>query len=121
MGKRLEGTPRSRVRAALRQLWLRSRERAAALKAADRRCAVCDAKASVAKGREVAVEVHHLDGVDWEELIDLVYERLLVSPRKLRVLCKHCHADEHRVERRSGRSVDSREKDALSGEEEWLR
>lgn len=120
VGKRLEGTPRSRVRAALRQLWLRSRERAAALKAADRRCAECGVKASVAKGREVAVEVHHLDGVDWEELIDLVYDRLLCPPEKLQVLCKSCHAGEHRVERGSGRSVDSRAKDALSGEEDWL-
>jgi hypothetical protein len=36
MGKKLPYTPRSKVRAALRQLWLRSRERAAALKAANR-------------------------------------------------------------------------------------
>ena len=74
----------------------------------------------MAKGREVAVEVHHLDGVDWEELIDLVYERLLVSPGKLQVLCKSCHAGEHRVERESGRSVDSRAKAAPSDEEDWL-
>ena len=32
MGKKLLTTPRSRVKAALRQVWLRSRERAAALK-----------------------------------------------------------------------------------------
>ena len=121
MGKRLKGTPRSRVRAALRQLWLRSRERAAALKAADRRCAECGVKASVAKGREVAVEVHHLDGVDWEELIDLVYERLLVSPGKLQVLCKRCHAAEHRAEEQRDEPVRFvGEDEEMEDEEEWL-
>lgn len=94
MSRRLPTTPRSRVRAALRQLWLRSRERAAALKAAGYRCG-CGAKQSRRKGAEVYVEVHHIDGVNWDGLIDLVFERLLHGPDRLRVLCKECHRKEH--------------------------
>ena len=96
MGKKLATTPRSRVRAALRQLWLRSRERAAALKAAGRVCQGCQRKASVAKGREFKVEVHHLEGIgNWEKVIDLVFEEILCDPSKLRPLCRACHDKEH--------------------------
>ena len=97
MGKRLESTPRSRVRQALRQLWLRSRERAAALKRDGYACQAdgCGKKQSLAKGKEVYVEVHHIDGMDWERLIDLVYESgLLCSSDRLRTLCKECHKKE---------------------------
>jgi len=47
------------------------------------------------------VEVHHRDGVEWIELIDLVYQYLLCHPDKLEVLCKDCHK--------------------LTHEEDWLR
>jgi Predicted restriction endonuclease len=97
MGKKQPNTPRSRVRAALRQLWLRSRERAAALKAESYTCEMCNKKQSKAKGKRVDIEVHHLDGgVDWEYLIDEVYRVLLVNPDRLQVLCKQCHADLHK-------------------------
>ena len=96
MGKKLPSTPRSRVRAALRQLWLRSRERAAALKRSKNTCECCGVKQSVAKGREVKLEVHHNDGiVDWEPMIDYVYRHLLCDPKHLTVFCKKCHAEEH--------------------------
>ena len=95
MGKRKEGTPRSRVRSALRQLWLRSRERAAAIKREGGCCEVCGKKQSVAKGKEVKLEIHHRHGVDWEELIDRVYQSLLCHPDDLEVLCKDCHDKEH--------------------------
>lgn len=98
MGKRMTGTPRSKVRAALRQLWLRSRERSAALKREGNRCEECGAKQSVAKGKEVSLEVHHLDGIVWEDLIDKVYEMLLCDPSRLRVYCKKCHDKEHEFE-----------------------
>lgn len=94
MGKRLPGTPRSRVRAALRQLWLRSRERAATLKRDDYTCQLCGRKQSKAKGREQSVEVHHIDGILWEKLIDLVYEMLLCHPDKLATVCPECHKEE---------------------------
>ena len=52
MGKKLPTTPRSRVRSALRKLWLSSRERSAALKREEYCCEVCSVKQSTAKGRE---------------------------------------------------------------------
>lgn len=94
MSRKLPHTPRSRVRSALRQLWLRSRERAAALKRDGYTCQRCNVKQSKAKGREVDVTVHHKDGVAWEALIDLVYERLLVDPERLETLCRGCHEGE---------------------------
>lgn len=95
MGKRLPSTPRSRVRAALRQLWLRSRERAAAIKREQNTCEVCGKKGSMAKGREVKIEVHHLDGVEWEQMIDYIFRHLLVSPDRLMVMDKDCHKEVH--------------------------
>jgi predicted HNH restriction endonuclease len=96
MGKRLPTTPRSKVRAALRRLSLQSRERSASMKAAGYRCQKCGAKQSRAKGKEVYIEAHHREGVaNWERLIDLVYDMLLVSPDKWEILCKNCHASLH--------------------------
>lgn len=96
MAKKLPTTPRSRIRQAVRgQVWLRSRERAAALKRENYCCERCGAKQSKAKGREVKVEVHHKNGVDWDGLIDLIQERLLPDPSELEVLCKSCHDKEH--------------------------
>ena len=95
MGKKLASTPRSRVRAALRALWLRSRERAAALKRTGNTCECCGVKQSAAKGREVKLEVHHLNGVEWEQMIDYVYRHLLCDPKHLMPLCKDCHQKEH--------------------------
>lgn len=95
MGKKLLTTPRSRVRSALRQVWLRSRERAAALKRESNCCENCGRKQSSAKGREVRLNVHHLNGVEWEQIIDYVYRHLLCDPKHLQVLCLGCHDKEH--------------------------
>jgi len=96
MGKKSPSTPRSKVRAALRQLWLHSRERNAAIKREGGCCEVCGGKQSKAKGREFKVEVHHLNGVpNWEHLIDEVYRHLLCDPKGLSVMCPDCHNDEH--------------------------
>lgn len=92
MGKRLLGTPRSKVRNALRMLFLRSRERAAALKRDNYSCCRCDVKQSKAKGREIGVEVHHLQGVgNWDLIIDAIYSQLLCDPAHMQTLCKDCH------------------------------
>lgn len=85
-------TPRSQVRSALRRLWLRSRERQAALKRDKYACVECDAKQSRAKGREVYVEVDHLDGITWEKMIDYIFRHLLVSPERLETVCKRHHS-----------------------------
>jgi hypothetical protein len=96
MGKRLSHTPSSQIRTALRKLWLRSRERQAALKRDKYSCRGCGAKQSKAKGREVAVEVHHIDGItNWAEIEATIRMFLLVDPEYLRTLCKSCHEKEH--------------------------
>ena len=95
--KKKPTTPRSKVKQALRQLSLRSRERAAALKRDNYSCVRCGAKMSKAKGREVKVEVHHKEGVRWEALIDHVYEMLLCPPEKLETLCEDCHKNENSI------------------------
>ena len=98
MGKKLAGTPRSWVRSALRAVFLRSRERAAALKREKNCCEACGVKASVAKGREVKVEVHHRQGIlNWNEIIDLVYKQLLCDPSGSEVLCKACNEKPHNI------------------------
>jgi len=86
-------TPTSQIRSALRRVFLRSRERAAALKREGYTCERCHAKQSRAKGREVYVEAHHDCGIDWDGLIELVRERMLSGP--LTILCKECHDAEH--------------------------
>jgi len=93
--RRKPTTPRSQVRSALRRLWLRSRERQAALKRDQYTCRKCSSKQSRAQGREVYVEVHHLDGIsNWEEVIDKIFEQILVSPDRLETLCIPCHKKE---------------------------
>jgi 5-methylcytosine-specific restriction endonuclease McrA len=96
MGKRLPYTPNSRIRSVLRQLFLRSRERASALKRDKYTCQGCGKKQSRAKGKEAYVEVHHIDGIDWEGLIELIRVRLLQTPEKLRTLCEECHKKEEK-------------------------
>ena len=95
MGKKLPNTPRSKIKSALRQLWLRSRERVAALKREKYTCERCGTKQSRAKGQEVYVEVHHREGIDWEGVVDIIAERILQTPDKLEVCCKACHDKEH--------------------------
>lgn len=93
MSKKLLYTPNSRIRQALRQLWLRSRERAAALKASKYKCVKCGRKQSKAKGKELRLEVHHKHGIlNWDELFAAVREYLLVDPSRLEPLCEECHA-----------------------------
>jgi 5-methylcytosine-specific restriction endonuclease McrA len=95
MGKRSEGTPRSKVRQALRQLFLRSRERASAIKRDKYTCQACGVKQSKAKGKEVAVECHHVRPIDWNALLDYVYASgLLCHPDGMQTLCKECHKKE---------------------------
>ena len=91
MGKKLERTPRSRIKAAIRQLWLRSRERAAAIKRDHYSCQNCGVKQSVSKDHPQKVECHHLNGIAWENVIDYIYRHVLVDPKELETLCPECH------------------------------
>ena len=103
MGKRLPNTPRSKIRAALRMLWLRSRERAATLKREKYHCQCCGKKQSKTKGKEVALEVHHINGIEWEKMINYVYEHLLCNPEYLEVLCVDCHKKHTEEGRKDGK------------------
>lgn len=88
-------TSKTKIVQALRMLFLRSKEHNEALKHYGYSCR-CGAKKSVAKGREVKVEVHHIEGVcNWNKIIELIRAELLVPPEKLEVLCKPCHQKEH--------------------------
>jgi len=91
MSRKKPYTPASRIRQALRLLWLRSRERSEALKNTGHCCSVCGVKASQAKGREVKLEVHHVDGCDWDGVIDIIRQRILQTPDRLAPVCKACH------------------------------
>lgn len=85
-------TPRSQVRSALRRLWLRSRERQAALKRDGYACQECKRKQSKAKGREFKVEVHHVEGIcNWNLMLEYITKHLLCDPRFLETLCNECH------------------------------
>ena len=84
MSRKKPNTPRSRVRSALRQLWLHSRERAVALKRGGYTCQICGLRQSRAKGREFSVEVHHKAGIgNWEKVIDAIFEEIICNPDKL--------------------------------------
>ena len=97
--RKLPYTPNSVIRSAMRQMWLRCRERAAAVKEQHNTCQVCGKKGSVAKGREVKIEVHHISGVDWEGLFDDIRKRLLQTPKDYRCLCTECHGKIHTEEK----------------------
>lgn len=92
MGQKKPITPNSRIRRALRLLWMRSRERAQALKNTGYTCAYCGAKQSAAKGKELKLDVHHLDGIQWNGLCDIIRERMLPDPSRLAPACKACHS-----------------------------
>lgn len=95
MGRKLAKTPRSRVRAAIRQLWLRSRERALALRRDGYTCQHCGRKQSRAKGKRFDVAVHHLNGIEWEKILDYIYRHVLVDPQHLETVCNECHQKIH--------------------------
>jgi 5-methylcytosine-specific restriction endonuclease McrA len=99
MAKKQPTTPRSRVRASIRQLWLRSRERAAALKRDGYTCQHCGKKQSRAKGKRVNVAVHHLNGIQWEKILDYIYRHVLVDIKHLETVCEECHKKIHDEEK----------------------
>lgn len=80
----------------LRQIFLRSRERAAALKKTQYCCSKCGIKQSQKKDAVVKMEVDHVDGIDvWDKLITMIEKELLCigSPNKLQPLCRECHQE----------------------------
>ena len=86
-------TTNSNITSAIRRLWLRSRERAQRLKKDNYTCQTCNSKQSRKKGSEVYVQVHHIDGIKWKEIIEYIRKNVLVDEDKLETLCKECHKD----------------------------
>ena len=95
MGRKSLFSTNTFIKAALHRLWLRSRERALRLKMDGYCCQRCGVKQSKRKGFEVSVNVHHLDGIRWKEMIAYIRQELLVTPDKLTTLCVTCHKNEH--------------------------
>ena len=97
MGRKLPYTPNNKIKSALRQLWLRSRERAAAIKRDNYSCCRCGVKQSRKKGFEQKVEVHHKNsGIEnWEEIYKVIRKHLLVNEAELETLCPECHKKDH--------------------------
>ena len=95
MRKQMDRTPNSRIVNAIRQLWLRSRERGMAVKLAGNTCHRCGRKGSVAKGKEVYIQAHHINGIDWKGIGELIRERVLQTPQAYEIMCKECHQKEH--------------------------
>jgi len=96
MGKRLPHTPQSQIVAALRRLWLRSRERSATAKRDNYTCQKCGRKQSVAKDKKVKIHVHHKNGIHWKNMVKYIRRQLLVDPKYLETLCEDCHKEEHK-------------------------
>lgn len=87
-----EVTPKSRIKSQLRLIWLRSRERNSALRRDKYSCVKCGVKQSKAKGKEQKVEVHHKNlEINWDELIDIIRNKLLCDIEDLETLCPDCH------------------------------
>ena len=97
MGKKLPITPNSQIVSALRLVWLRSRERAAAIKRDGNTCQVCGKKGSVAKGKGVKTECHHTQegDINWDRILRVIRAELLCDPKGLITLCKECHKEVH--------------------------
>ena len=76
-------TTNTQIRAAIRRLWLRCRERDRA-KATMKECAICKAIEEL--------EIHHINGIDWDRLFEAIREEILND--NLICLCKECHKSE---------------------------
>ncbi len=87
-----EETKKTHIVRGLRQIWLRSRERAAALKRDKYTCQKCNRKQTMKKGQEFKVQVHHKKGIlNWDDIIECLRKNLLCDPIHLQTLCKECH------------------------------
>jgi hypothetical protein len=84
-------TRRGWLKGKLRQIFLQSKERSFAVKRDHYTCQICGAKQSTAKGREVKIQVHHLNGIDWNGFVDRFMEQVLCDPKYLQTLCTYCH------------------------------
>ena len=88
-------TKKAVIVALLRRLFFWSRERASALKRDKHSCQVCGAR----KKYGAKIACHHISGrIDFDKIIGVIRDELLVPPEKMIVLCKDCHASLHKKE-----------------------
>lgn len=87
-------TPRATIKGRLRQLFLMSNERNAALKRDNYTCVKCNKKQSQKKGHVVKIHVHHKQGIKWDNIISLIQQQLLCPVDMLEVMCVDCHVSE---------------------------
>lgn len=86
-------TPQSRIKGELRRLFLKSVERNEAIKRDKYACCVCHRKQSTKKEQELKVQVHHLEPINWNSLIESITNTLLCDSSMLQTLCVDCHHD----------------------------
>lgn len=95
VSRKKPSTPRSLVKASLGRIFLFSRERRAAIKRAAGKCERCGDPVDVRGIKGPRPEVHHLDGLSWGAILDVVFDRLLCDVSRLLVVCKKCHDEAH--------------------------
>lgn len=91
---------------ALGRVWLWSPERAAAIARSGMKCERCGCQLYRDKRKGDVPEVHHVDGVGWTAICNLVIEQLLVDADRLLCLCKRCHQtlDNELAAKRAGKA-----------------
>jgi 5-methylcytosine-specific restriction endonuclease McrA len=95
--RKLPYTPASRIMSWIRRGWTQSREKHKVLKDAKYTCCQCGSKQSRAKGKEIYVEVHHVNKINREKIVEVIRKEMLDVPQI--VLCKDCHHIETEKER----------------------
>lgn len=97
MSRKKPITPNSVIRSALRKLWLQSRERYAVLKIG--KCRKCGRGKVELERSGIALEVHHIENIDWVPVFEAIRKQILVDPKKLSCLCLECHGKETTLRR----------------------
>jgi 5-methylcytosine-specific restriction endonuclease McrA len=94
MAKKLQHTPNSKITSMLRRLFLWSREHQIALKRDKYTCQECNVKKT--SKNKLKLNVHHILGhINWDLIIKIIREELLVEPELLLTLCVDCHKKRH--------------------------
>jgi len=94
-----EQTKKTHIVRGLRLIWMRSKERGAAMKRDKYTCQICHRKKSTKKiidpnTQVKRIEVHHKNGItNWDNIIDLIRKEMLINPEFLITYCKECHAE----------------------------
>lgn len=97
--KKLDYTPSSKIVHAVRAMSMRSREFAEARKNTANSCCICGRKQSKAKGREVAIHIHHgTHRPIWERVVRAIRQEVLQTPGILWPICRECHENIHKQE-----------------------